>query len=69
MRGTVPSDRTLGDRFGASVSMSGQVLAIGIPGDDAIAPDSGAVAVFYYSGSTWVQHQIFHWDQSSQEDQ
>ncbi len=70
MRGTTTSDRKLADNFGASVSMHGRLLAIGIPGDDTVALDAGAVAVFVRSTGTgvWSQHQIFVFDDGQSED-
>lgn len=64
------SDIGMGDRFGASVSISadGSTLAVGAyaedsataginstPNDDGTADDSGAVYVFIRSGNTWAQ--------------
>jgi len=44
-----------GDRSGASVALSGNTLVVGARGDDLVAPDAGAVRVFEWIGSSWVQ--------------
>jgi hypothetical protein len=46
------SDGAAGDRFGASVSISGNNIAIGAAGRDS---DTGAVYTFNRSGTTWTQ--------------
>ena len=43
-----------GDGFGSSVAIDGDTLAIGVPGDDGIADNAGAVHVFVRSGPGWV---------------
>jgi hypothetical protein len=58
MRGSEITDRVVSDEFGMSVSASGRVLAVGIPGDDTIAPDAGAVTVFIRSPSTNLYSQL-----------
>jgi hypothetical protein len=45
-----PSGLAAGDRFGATVALSGDTLAVGAPGQQ-----PGAVYVFVRSGSTWTQ--------------
>ncbi|MEO7433294.1 MAG: FG-GAP repeat protein [Dokdonella sp.] len=45
-----PTDLAAGDRFGASLALSGGTLAVGAPGQS-----PAAVYVFVQSGSTWVQ--------------
>jgi hypothetical protein len=57
----------VGDAFGSSVSLSGDTLAVGAPGEDSDAsgvnrdqtnnnaPGSGAVYVFVRNGQTWTQ--------------
>jgi hypothetical protein len=42
-----------GDRFGCSVSVSGDIAAIGVPYDDDNGTDAGSVYVFVRSESTW----------------
>jgi uncharacterized repeat protein (TIGR01451 family) len=46
------SDSHSGDQFGASVSISGTWLAVGAPGK---AQNSGAVYLFKFDGTSWVQ--------------
>jgi hypothetical protein len=53
-------DAVLGAGFGESVSISGETVVVGAPFRDDLCPhdffcDSGAVYVFRYNGSTWVQ--------------
>ena len=50
------SDARPGDRFGGSVSLWGNTLAVGasgVDGDDADLPDSGAVYMFQRQGERW----------------
>ena len=54
------SDGDNGDRFGFWVGLSGEVAVIGALGDDDACPpnplcDSGAVYVFRYDGTSWVE--------------
>lgn len=49
------SDGTAGDLFGLAVALDGNRLAVGAPGADATAPDSGAVYVFERSATGWVE--------------
>ncbi|PYQ57767.1 MAG: hypothetical protein DMF53_21815 [Acidobacteria bacterium] len=48
----VPADLQAGDQFGASVSISGDWLAVGAPMGDGRVRDSGVVYLFYH-GETW----------------
>jgi len=43
-----------GDSFGSSVSISGNLCAIGAPADDDNGPDSGSAYIFRFDGSDWV---------------
>lgn len=44
-----------GDRFGASVAISGDVLIVGAPGRDMVgASDAGAALVFVWNGAAWI---------------
>jgi len=52
----IPADLQPGDQFGASVSLSGNWLAVGAPVGDGNVRDSGVVYLFQRNGSTWV-HQ------------
>jgi hypothetical protein len=47
------SDAALNDHFGESVSMSGDVIAIGSPLHDPGVADGGAVFIFAYDGAAW----------------
>ncbi|MEJ7597983.1 MAG: hypothetical protein WKG01_08760 [Kofleriaceae bacterium] len=42
-----------GDAFGSSVAIDGDTLAIGVPGDDGLFANSGAVHVYVRSGPGW----------------
>jgi hypothetical protein len=56
------SDGASGDRFGASVSISGNNIAIGAAGRDS---DAGAVYTFNRSGTTWTQGTLLTDESSS----
>jgi len=43
--------------FAVAVNNDGNLIAVGAPGDDALVPNSGAVATFTRSGLTWSQLQ------------
>lgn len=50
------SDGAAGDLFGTSVSISGDVLVVGAPADDAgLSLNSGSVYIFSRNGTSWVQ--------------
>ncbi len=51
------ADGAAGDRFGATVSIDGEVAMIGAFRDDDNGGDSGAVYVFDFSGSSWSETQ------------
>ena len=52
-----PDGLAVGDRFGASVSLDGEVLVVGAPGDDERAEDAGAAHVFTRgAGGSWRLH-------------
>ncbi|MCP4121756.1 MAG: hypothetical protein GY751_08375, partial [Bacteroidetes bacterium] len=53
----VPLDNGGLDRFGSSVSISGNFAAIGAHGDEDNGPTSGAVYVYWFNGTTWVEQQ------------
>jgi hypothetical protein len=53
----VPSDGWAQDRFGGSVSVSGDVAVVGAHGDDDHGSASGSAYVFRWDGSSWVQEQ------------
>ena len=47
-------------RFGLSVAMNADTVAVGADGDAELGFYSGAVYVFTFDGSTWVQQQKLH---------
>jgi hypothetical protein len=49
------SDGAADDRFGNSVSVSGDVAVVGAFGDDDNGTDSGSAYVYRWNGSTWVE--------------
>ena len=49
------ADGAPGDNFGSKVSLSGTMLAVGVPHDDVGGSDQGSVRVFLRSGTTWIQ--------------
>lgn len=49
------SDDAAGDRFGSSVSVTGDMVAIGAFLDDDIAVDSGSAYVFRFDGAAWIE--------------
>lgn len=51
----VPSDAAPGDAFGMSISLRGNVMAIGSPRNDDAAPNGGAVYVFQQDEFRWKQ--------------
>ncbi len=51
----LPSDGLLLDRFGASVSISGNTAAVGAPENDERGIDAGAVYLFEFNGSSWIE--------------
>jgi hypothetical protein len=53
----IASDGEIGDAFGISVSLRGDVLAVGASGFDDNGDNSGAAYVFRLQGGTWVQEQ------------
>jgi hypothetical protein len=53
----LPSDGAIGDSFGGTVSVSGDVIIVGAPGDDEIDAGTGSAYVFRWNGSSWVEDQ------------
>jgi len=47
-------DGNTNDRFGTSVSISGDTFVVGAPGDDDKGDDSGSAYVFYRSEGVWL---------------
>ncbi len=56
----VPADGAADDRFGFSVSVSGDTIVIGADGDDTSGLQAGAAYVFVRSGTTWSQQAKFN---------
>lgn len=52
-----PGDGVAGDYFGWSVSVSGNTLVIGAKAATVTLTSQGAVYIYTYNGSTWVQQQ------------
>ena len=53
----VAPDGAAGQRFGMSVALSGNTLAIGAAGAAGTAPEAGAVYVYVHGGSGWALQQ------------
>jgi hypothetical protein len=53
----VPMDGATGDRFGLSIAIDGNVLVVGAPGASYAGSSAGAVYVYNFNGSNWVQAQ------------
>jgi hypothetical protein len=51
------SESTPDDNFGISVSVSGDVMAVGAFEDTELGYDSGSAYIFRYNGVTWVEEQ------------
>ncbi len=49
----IPDDGSAGDKFGDSVSISGDLVVIGSPSDDDNGADSGAVYLYNRNGGQW----------------
>jgi len=47
-----------GDAFGGSLSMSGDKMAVGVPGDETEGSNAGAVYTYTWSGSAWVADAV-----------
>ncbi|MCH2141598.1 MAG: FG-GAP-like repeat-containing protein [Phycisphaerales bacterium] len=52
----VPSGLSPFDKFGASVAVHGSVIAVGMPGDDDLGTNAGAVHLFEWDGSADVSY-------------
>jgi hypothetical protein len=53
----VPSDGAASDFFGTAVAIDGDTILVGSVLHDQVAPNSGAVYVFRWDGSSWIQSQ------------
>lgn len=51
----LPSDGAMGDRFGFSVSLSGNSVVVGAPGDADYGAYSGSTYVFVRNGTIWTE--------------
>lgn len=51
------SDLVSGDRFGKSVAISGDVIAVGAPFSDSAGSSAGAVYLFHNEADTWIERQ------------
>ncbi|MHC4510547.1 MAG: LamG-like jellyroll fold domain-containing protein, partial [Planctomycetota bacterium] len=51
------ADGAAGDRFGRSVSLSGDFAIVGAPKDDDKGNNSGSAYIFKWDGTSWVQQQ------------
>jgi hypothetical protein len=51
------SDGQANDQFGFSVSLAGDLLVVGAPDEDAVGADGGAVYVFRWNGTAFVEEQ------------
>lgn len=51
------SDGSTGDWFGGSVSIDGDVIVVGSPGNDNPDFNIGAAYVFHWNGASWVEEQ------------
>ncbi|MCX7546289.1 FG-GAP repeat protein, partial [Marinicella gelatinilytica] len=49
------NDRAVGDQFGYSVSLDGDMALIGAPQDDDVFSGSGSAYLFEFDGSTWTE--------------
>ena len=49
------SDVSANSQFGMSVSLSGDILAVGANQEDTIGTDAGAAYIFERSGTTWTE--------------
>lgn len=51
----IPSDAEAGQRFGTSISIDGNMMAIGAPGDSEKDTSAGAVYIFEYVDGSWTE--------------
>jgi hypothetical protein len=51
------SEPDRGDSFGFSLSVDGEVLLVGIPGDDFNGEDAGSAIAYRWNGESWQQEQ------------
>lgn len=54
----IAGDGAAGDRFGSSVSISGNYAIVGSPQDDEGSnSDQGSAYIFFFNGTTWIEQQ------------
>jgi hypothetical protein len=53
----MPSNASIGDGFGASLSLEGDTLVIGAPADGSLGARAGAAYVYKRSGTAWLPQQ------------
>lgn len=51
-----PPELVVNDQFGSGLTLDGDVLAVGAPGDDSLAKNGGAVYVYSRTKSGWSEH-------------
>ncbi len=51
----IPNDLTAGQQFGFAIAVSGDVLAVGAPGDSTLGANAGAVYIFVKNNRQWTQ--------------
>jgi hypothetical protein len=49
-----------GDQSGEAIALCGDVLAVGSPGDNAVGPNAGSVAIYERDGSGWTLAQVVY---------
>ncbi len=52
------SDANVSDGFGSTISISGDLLVVGAPGNEDVGNGGGALYVFRHDGVEWVEEQI-----------
>ncbi|MDM8522467.1 SBBP repeat-containing protein [Desulfococcaceae bacterium HSG8] len=62
------ADGAQGDRFGRSVSVSGDHAVVGAIYDDDRGSDSGSAYIFHYDGTSWTQQAKLTADDGAQDD-
>ncbi len=64
----LPSDGAAGDQFGGSVAISGNVVIVGAAFANTADTDAGAVYVFRWNGTSWVQEAKLQASDGAQND-
>ena len=59
-----PTNGQFADNYGAAVSISGDRFVVGAPFDDDQANNAGAVYIYDYDGTNWVETKLFDSDVS-----